>query len=272
MVKQTISPVLWLILDDGSQDNTKQIVDEAICRGFPIHFIQFPYGRRDIGLHLSELIKYAFDYVIDFCYKNEIPFELIANIDGDMILETDYFEQIIPIFKSNPNLGIASGGLYHIKKNILVQEKITESEPSGGMIVIKLQCLKECGGIVVSKVWESAFIAKAKVKGWEARRIEKAIAIETRDTDSAEGLWKGYLQKGRGARYLGLPFVYALAKGSLFILKSPHYICFAYICGYIDQLIKGKQIYDRDVRYYYNNIKPKEIKKLYLSKLKMEKK
>ena len=266
MVKQTIKPLLWLVVDDGSEDNTFEFMKE-INEDPSIQYIRQYTTKRDIGIHLSKMIKDGFDLAIQKCNENKIDFDYICNIDGDMILAPDFFEKINISLKKENNLGIASGSLYHKIKGDMVREKIKNTEPSGSTLIISKECYNDCSGIIVSRAWESALIAKAKLLGWNTKRIEEAISIETRLTNSAEGLWKGFAQKGRGACYLGYPILHAMLKGIIFTLKAPHYTGIAFIYGYCTLYIKNEKIEDSDVRKYYQKVRPKEIRKHYISKI-----
>ena len=267
MVKQTIKPSLWLIVDDGSEDNTSEIINK-IKDEYPIQYIQLGKGERDIGIHVSKLISFGFESAIEYCRKKNVIFDYMANIDGDIILAPDFFEHIISCFEKRTNLGIASGGLYHKIKGEIIRENIKQSEPSGSTLVISHKCFKDCEKIIISRVWESALISKARMKGWDTKRVEEAVSIETRLTNSAEGFWKGYSQKGRGACYLDYPMSYALLKGLFFTLKKPYYTGIAYIYGYCSLYLKREKIDDTEIRYYYHNIRPKEIRDHYKNRVK----
>jgi len=197
IVNQTLKPVLWVIVDDGSVDSSPTIIKDAIKEyGNWIRYIRLESNGRDLGLHLAQVIKKGFDFAVEYCKKNQISYNYLGNVDGDLMLEHTFFENIVKEFEKDPKLGIASGGTVFIIKNREIPgEGLPPDEPSGGHMVIRKKCFEECGGIPISYAWDSVLKAKARLRGWKTRRFEENIAIEMRGAGSAEGYWKEFIQK-----------------------------------------------------------------------------
>jgi glycosyltransferase involved in cell wall biosynthesis len=113
VIKQTVKPVFWLIIDDGSTDNSHKIIQNFLSKYDWIKTIRLPPHPRDIIFHVSYVYKYGFDFILKYCNENNIEYSFIASIDADTILETECFGKILNKFETNNKLGIASGGLYH---------------------------------------------------------------------------------------------------------------------------------------------------------------
>ena len=115
VAEQTIKPLLWVIVDDASTDNTPQILEEASRRYEWIKTIRLEErGGRDLGFHLSRVVKMAFDFAVDYCREKGLDYEYIGNIDGDMIIEREFFEKLIREFEKDSKLGIAGSGAQYI--------------------------------------------------------------------------------------------------------------------------------------------------------------
>ena len=125
IASQTLKPVLWIIVDDGSTDNTPEILKEAEEKYSWIQSIRLEESKRDLGLHLAGMVRKGFDFAINYCKKKGIDYGYLANVDGDLTLETTFFEDIIKEFEKDPELGLASGGTKHI-----VGDRIIYREPS----------------------------------------------------------------------------------------------------------------------------------------------
>jgi len=274
MESQTIKPVLWLIVDDGSTDRTSEIIEEAKKKHKWIQSIRLNGSKkRDLGLHYASILKKGFDNAIERCKINGINYEYLVNIDADMVLESAFFEKLIARFEKDPKLGVASGGIYHYKGKKIVRVNVRESEPSGADMVIRRECFEDCGGFPVSYACDSVFNTKAKLRGWRTKRFENVIAIETRDTSSAEGYWRGYVLRGRAAYYLNFNFFHVIFKSIMYLIRKPHYIGIAYLYGYLSDILRrNSKIRDRDIRFYYKYIRMKEIIQYYGAKLKIGKK
>ena len=101
VVNQTLKPRKWVIINDGSTDNTAELVSRYSKENPFIHFINIePNEKRDFASKVHA-IKKGFDYVLKFEY------EYIGVLDADITFDNDYYESIIKEFQSDPKLGIA---------------------------------------------------------------------------------------------------------------------------------------------------------------------
>ena len=265
--EQTIKPVMWVIMDDGSTDRTPEIIKEAREKYNWIQCIRLNESGRDIGLHLASVIKTGFDFSFVYCRNNKINFDYLGNVDGDITLEKSYFKNLIKKFEENPKLGIASGSEYVLNGNQVLH--IDLSVPSGGTMLMRGKCFEDCGGIPLSYSWDSALNIKAKVRGWEIGRFDESKAFAVRFGCSAEGFLKGYEKGGEFNYYLNFRFLHVIFKGLKLSFQKPYYIGLAYFYGYFKSLLLRKEkINDEEIRYYYKHIRPREIKRYYLNVLK----
>jgi len=267
VVNQTIKPALWVIVDDGSTDETPNIIEEAKLKHNWIRSIQLDESIRDIGKHYAYVCRKGFDFGIEYCKINGIQYEYIGLVDADMILCTDFFEKLIKKFEKNPKLGIASGGIYY-NDDELIHEKGREDLPRGGERLWRRKCFEETGGYLLTYSPDSVSNVKAKLKGWETKQFKEVKAIQTRKTSSAEGFWKGYKSKGVSSYFINTNPLFVVLKGVRYLFKRPYYIGIAYLCGYFGSFLrKQEQINDEEIREYYKN-KFREVRQYYFNLLK----
>lgn len=88
LCRQTCKDFVWLIVDDGSSDNTKEIVDEWIAKdnGFEIRYVYKQNG----GMHTGHNKAYEL-----------IDTELNVCIDSDDFMPDDAVELIVNFWKEN---------------------------------------------------------------------------------------------------------------------------------------------------------------------------
>ena len=254
IVEQTVRPVLWVIVDDGSTDNTPRIIKEAKEKYSWIKSIRLDESERDLGLHYASIVKTGFNFAVEYCKKNGIDYSYVGNLDGDLTLELTFFENIMKGFKKDPKLGVASGGTKHIIGDRVKYAKVEIDEPSGGHMLIRRECFEECMGFPLSYSMDSVLKAKARLRGWKTKRFEESVATEIRDVNSAEGYWKGFVYKGKTSYYLNINPLHVMIRTILYLFRRPYYIGFAYIIGYLSDFIQRKEkIEDDEIKKYFWN-------------------
>jgi len=255
VAQQSIRPIIWAIFDDNSTDDTPRIIIEAQkCYDWILYNKLDAVHKRDLGLYLANLIKNGFEYLTDYCKSNKIDYEYLGNLDGDLILTDTFFEKLINELKSDDKIGIVSGDTHYRINEKLVSSGVNSEEPSGGHMLIKKECFEDCGGIMVAYSWDSVLKAKASIRGWGTMRIKEANVIEVRDISSADGYWNGYVFKGKSAYFINLSLLHVIGKSITYFLKWPYYIGFAYIYGYVlDMIRRSDRIDDEELKIYYRN-------------------
>jgi hypothetical protein len=157
-------------------------------------------------------------------------------------------------FENDTKLGIASSGTKHIIGNKIIHAKVSIDEPSGGHMLIRRNCFGDCGGIPLSYAMDSVLKAKARLRGWKTRRFEKNIATEIRDVSSAEGYWKGFVNKGKASHYLNLHPVHVVVRSFIYSYRRRYYAGVAYLSGYLSSIIKReRKEEDEEVKNYFRN-------------------
>ena len=254
IVGQTVRPSLWVIVDDGSTDETPTIIKAAAGKYKWILNIRLDHNKRDIGLHLARVMKKGFDLANKYCMKNNIDYSYLGNVDGDITLEHTFFENLIREFERDPKLGIASGTTKHIVGDKIIYAKMRIDEPSGGHMVIRRECFEQCGGIPISYGCDGVLKAKARLRGWKTRRFEENIATEIRDSNTAEGYWKGFFYQGKTSYYINLNPLHVLFRMAKYSLNGPYYAGIAYLLGYLSDFFNGSnKIDDAEIRTYFWN-------------------
>ena len=270
VLELTINPILWVIVDDGSEDNTPDIIRDVKSEHNWIHSIHLEEHQRDTGKHLAYVCNVGFDFAVKYCKNCNIQYEYLGIVDADMILEKEFFDKLIREFKDNPKLGIASGSEYYYNSNNeLTLEKVRDELPMGCMRLWRKECFDETGGgYYISSFPDSVSNASAKIKGWETKIFYHIKSVQARKMHSAEGLWKGYIIAGASDYFRNYHPFFVVIKGLKYLCKNPHYIGIAYIYGYFNSFLRrADKIDNEEIKDYYRN-KHKEVVQFYWTKLK----
>jgi len=99
VVNQTVKPVLWVIVDDGSIDYTPEIIKEAKEKHKWIQCIRLKGSVRDRGMHLANVIRKGIEFAYEYCEKMGLKegdkafrLELRYPDGGDILYRRECFE------------------------------------------------------------------------------------------------------------------------------------------------------------------------------------
>lgn len=160
VVSQSILPIEWIIVDDGSNDGTEVLLEEIAKK---YSWIKVLKPQNNTLRDYSSRVVFLFNFGYSSLLKKP---EFISKLDGDVSFNSDFYKNIINSFESNPKLGIASG---HLTLN-----NIPETNPAtpyvctrGATKVYRYSCLIEIGGIIPFQGWDTLDNIAARAKGWE---------------------------------------------------------------------------------------------------------
>ena len=143
VLKQTVLPSKWIIVDDGSTDDTFELVKKRISEYNWIELVK--HNTNNESRSGGSKVVRAFNYGLNKTSINSYDF--IVKLDGDLILPNNYFENILEEFKSDSDLGICGGTIYNsYSENDLRIEKVTDFHVRGALKMIRRDCWLETNG------------------------------------------------------------------------------------------------------------------------------
>src|SRR5271167_263203 len=100
VVAQTILPLKWVIVNDGSTDTTGEIAARYAERHDWIELVNRPVRRERHFAAKVEAFKAGLERV------KELEYEIIGNLDADVSFDPDYFEFLLSKFTQDSRLGV----------------------------------------------------------------------------------------------------------------------------------------------------------------------
>ncbi|MFW9882573.1 MAG: glycosyltransferase, partial [Candidatus Thorarchaeota archaeon] len=201
---QSLKPKLWIIVNDNSTDSTQEIVQKCSKIHTWIKILNNNEKSEYMGINYSKVCILGFDYALNLAKQKGLNYEYIGLLDADIELPKEYFKELIKRMNNNKQLGITSGSIYSKTKNGLITDTLRTDLPRGAARVWRKKCFIETGGYKLTRAPDSVSNIKAKLAGWKIERFLDLKAIQTRETSSGIGLWKGYLEKGEDSYILNL--------------------------------------------------------------------
>jgi len=248
MKKQTHKPVEWLLVDDGSTDDTPEICKQAAEEHGWIRYVRKPdRGERSVGPGVVEAFYYGFERL------ETGDWDFLCKMDGDLELRPRYFETLLGFFEKDPHLGAASGKVILVEDGKEVEERTSDEMVVGAMNFYRRQCFEDIGGFVRQVMWDGIAFHRARINGWRTRSIrhQDLNFLHKRLMGSShKSVYHGRMRWGRGQYFMGTHPLYLLAIGCYRMLEKPFIIggvCI--VAGYLQAMFQGMKRYgDREFR------------------------
>jgi len=249
MIEQTQPPLKWIIVSDGSTDNTDDIVKKYLPVYPWIELVRMPERKERHFAGKVMAFNAGYEKV-----KN-LKYDIIGNLDADLSFEKDYFEFLLSKFAENSKLGVAGTPFVEDGKHYDFRFASTD-HVSGACQLFRKACFEQIGGYIPIKGGGIDWIAvtTARMQGWKTQTfIEKTCThhrkIGTGDSNKLMAAFK-YGQKNY---YLGGHPLWHLSR-SIFQMKNKPYIIggLLLLWGYLWASIKrmGRPVSPELMRFY----------------------
>jgi glycosyltransferase involved in cell wall biosynthesis len=265
VIHQTIPPRQWVIVNDGSTDNTSTIVENYQKKHPWIKLVNRENrGRRVPG---GGVVEAFYDGLKAVDVEN---WEYVVKLDGDLSFQAGYFEDIFARFKDMPDLGIASGQTYLVVDGRLPRrESCSRMHTRGASKVYKRSCFNDIGGIMVKRGWDTIDDMAARVKGYEARSFPELKLLHHRPMGilARKKSWvKNSRQYGEDYYQLGYHPIFMMLKCIKFMFIHKPFLLFGFNMGLHHtrfMVLNKEKIVDRTI---VKKIRQLQIKRMLLIK------
>jgi poly-beta-1,6-N-acetyl-D-glucosamine synthase len=220
VVSQTVRPLKWVIVSDGSTDATDDIVRQYIANNAWIELVQMP-ERRERNFAGKAMAVTAGQKKL-----GELQYDVIGNLDADVSFDPDYFAFLMERFAENPRLGV--GGTAFREGNLSYNYDFVGIEHVSGMCqMFRRECFEAIGGYSAIRSGGIDLIAvlSARAKGWESRTFVEKSFVHHRSQGGAlhTGL-RERLHMGRKDYLLGNHPVWEIFRSVYQMAHKPYLI------------------------------------------------
>jgi glycosyltransferase involved in cell wall biosynthesis len=232
MLRQTVWPLEWILVDDGSSDDTPIIAEEVASKWQWIRVIKrCDRGHREVGGGVVDAINDGIDAIED----KKIDF--LGKFDGDLILKETYIENLLMKFIHDDRLGIASGIVVQGEGGRNVQRRCVREFAYGPARIWRKQCFDDIGGLYRNPAWDSLDCYAAMMRNWKTWVFDDPdleIDCLRRIGSSDKSLLHGYLRDGKSAHFRKDHPLYLVASCLYRMADSPYLICGIFrLLGYL---------------------------------------
>ena len=231
VVAQTVRPLRWVIVSDGSTDGTDETVSRYMAAHDWIRLVRMPERKERHFGGKALAIRAGMEHLQDVAY------EAVGCLDADITFESDYFEYLMEKLTCNPDFGIVGTPYKDTTSEIYDYRFVNADHVSGACQVFRRRCYEEIGGYVAAKGGAIDTIASltARMKGWKTRTFTEKICLHHRKLGSAQsGPIEARFTLGKRDYAIGNHPVWEMLRGLYQMTKKPLVIRgMALIAGYL---------------------------------------
>ncbi|HMN92010.1 MAG TPA: glycosyltransferase family A protein [Hydrogenophaga sp.] len=220
VIAQSIRPAKWVIVDDGSSDDTPRILAAYAAQHDWIHVVtRRDRGLRSVGPGVIEAFYAGYQVI------NPDDYDFLCKLDLDLRLAPRYFELLMQRMADNPNIATCSGKAYIEKGGQMVFEGHGDETSLGMTKFYRVSCFKAIGGFVREVMWDGIDCHCCRMKGWIACSWDEPELrfVHLRPEGSSQrSVYTGRMRHGYGQYFMGTGFLYMLASAVYRMNEKPY--------------------------------------------------
>jgi len=242
VIDQSIRPTNWIIIDDGSTDETPQILAEYASRHDWIKIVtRSDRGKRAVGPGVIEAFYSGYETI------NPDDYDYLCKLDLDLRLPPRYFEILMARMEANQRIATCSGKAYIEANGRLVNERHGDDTSLGMTKFYRVSCFKAIGGFVREVMWDGIDCHCCRMKGWIACSWDEPELrfVHLRPMGSSQqSIYTGRMRHGYGQYFMGTGLLFMTASAVFRINDKPYVLgSLAILWGWIRSALQRKPRY-----------------------------
>ncbi len=233
VIAQTARPLRWIIVSDGSTDDTDAIVQRFAAEHPWIELLRMPERRE------RHFAAKAHAFNAGFARLQGVPYDIVGNLDADITFEPEYFQFLLDRFVSDPRLGVAGTPFVEgeqINHHTYAHRYVQLDHVSGAVQLFRRACFDSVGGYVPIKGGAVDWIAvtTARMNGWKTRTFTEKVCFHRRKLGTGnDHSWMVRFRYGQKAYYVGGHPLWITLRGLFQMREKPWIIGgLLFECGY----------------------------------------
>jgi len=220
VIGQTTLPQKWIIVNDGSTDQTEEIIKRYACDKPWIELISEPPHSKHGFSSKAKGFMGAYERL------SSVNFDIIGSLDADITFSADYFEFLLKKFAQDPRLGVA--GTPFVEDGRHYDYRFTSIEHvSGACQVFRRECFEAIGGYKPIKEGGIDWVAvtTARMMGWKTRTFTERVCFHHRKIGTVDrGIVASIFHYGKKNYYLGYHPLWQILRSIFQMAKKPFLI------------------------------------------------
>jgi biofilm PGA synthesis N-glycosyltransferase PgaC len=216
LLAQTVQPLEWIVVDNGSADNTAGVVAEL---GAGQQWIRLVHSSGEAVARPGAPVVRAFH--AGLAQLSSEP-DVVVKLDADVSFEPDYFERLLAAFEADPQLGIAGGSCDELEDGVWRAQPVTAGHVRGAVRAYRRACLEDVLPLEEGMGWDGIDGLKANARGWKTEVVPGLSFRHHRSVGERDGARGArWLAQGRGMWMMGYRPGYLLIRTAFRARRDP---------------------------------------------------
>jgi len=220
VVSQTLLPLQWVIVSDGSTDRTDEIVKKYAAQHNFIQLLRMTDKKH--GHNFGAQVR-AINAGVD--QLKQLAYDFIGNIDADIGLDPEYFQSLLERFRRDPKLGLGGGFICDRQEDGSFRSRPRNSLRSVAHAaqMFRRPCFESTGAYQPLPYGgpDTHAEVSARMNGWAVRSFPELRVLHYRPTGTANGIFRNSFRQGLMDYSLGYDPLYEVAKVMARISAQP---------------------------------------------------
>lgn len=182
VVAQTVRPMRWVIVSDGSTDGTDEIVMQASEQNPWIELVRMPERQE------RNFANKVHAFNAGYARVRDLDWEIVGSLDADISFDSDYMAFLSGKLQQDPRLGLVGTPFRETSGESYDYRFVNIEHVSGACQVFRRECFTAIGGYVPVKGGSIDHIAviAARMKGWRTRTFPEKVCLHHREMGTAQ--------------------------------------------------------------------------------------
>jgi biofilm PGA synthesis N-glycosyltransferase PgaC len=265
VIAQTVLPLKWVIVSDGSTDGTDDIVKKYGAGNQWIELVRMPERSERHFAGKVQAFNAGYDRV------RNLNYDIIGNLDADIDFEEDYIAFLLDKFAENPRLGVA-GTPFREESQQYDYRFSSIEHVSGACQLFRSDCYEEIGGYVPLKRGgvDLAAVLTARMRGWQTRTFTEKTCVHHKKTQyGGNSALKATFRSGYHDYLMGSHVVWQIFRSVYQMSKRPLFIGgLALLSGYFWAVLTGaKRTVSEELTAFRGKEQMRRLKEFFTSRL-----
>jgi biofilm PGA synthesis N-glycosyltransferase PgaC len=240
IISQTIKPIVWVIISDGSTDRTDEIISKYTSNNDFIKFLRYvnTSDNKQISYRKVSAINYGLSHLAG------VEYDYIGCLDGDVTFNTTFYEQLIEKVQRNEKIGLAGGYIYNVFKTGLGSFCTSPTSVGGAIQFFRRKCFEDINGYLPVAFEDAIANVSSRMHGWKVQSFSDLIVYHHKPSGIAgRNIFKAKFNVGKVEHLTGDHPVFQFIRSLSHLTRRPVFIgAFLRIAGFWSSMIRREKI------------------------------